>query len=81
MLHEMREKLRNLGNLVSPNEPLGVIKEDPDDNRILECAMTARSDYIVTEDKDLLRLATYGNVRILTIRDFIDQALTPALRR
>ena len=81
MLHDMREKLRGLGNLVSPTEALGVIKEDPDDNRILECAMTAKSDYIVTEDKDLLRLVTYGNVRILTIRDFIDQALAAALRR
>jgi hypothetical protein len=42
--------------------------------------MTAKSEHIVTEDKDLLRLSNYGDARILTIRDFIDQALASALR-
>lgn len=38
---------------------LDVVTEDPADNRILECAVTAGSDYIVTGDKDLPRLGTY----------------------
>jgi predicted nucleic acid-binding protein len=77
MLHDAREKLATLGNRVTPTAALDVIKEDPDDNRILECAVAAKSDYIVTEDKDLLRLGQYGNARILTIRDCI-QVLAPA---
>ncbi len=44
----------------NPTQTLDVIKEDPDDNRILECAAAAKSDYIVTDDKDLLRLGKYG---------------------
>ena len=32
---------------------LDVIREDPADNRILECAVAAGSDYIVTGDKVL----------------------------
>jgi len=28
---------------------LDVVKKDPDDNRILECAVAAASEYIVTE--------------------------------
>ncbi len=38
---------------------------------ILECAAAAKSDYIVSEDKDLLRLGQYDDARILTIADFI----------
>ena len=76
-LQDAREKLLALGNHVSPTESLHVIQEDPDDDRILECATTAKSDFIVSEDKDLLRLEQFGNARIVSIRDFINLALTP----
>ena len=68
MLQDSREKLRALGNHVSPTDKLHVIKEDPDNDRILECAAAAESDFIVREDKDLLRLGEFGNARIVSIR-------------
>ena len=71
-LQDAREKLLALGNHVSPTETLHVIKEDPDDDRILECAATAKSDFIVSEDKDLLRLGQFGNARIVSVRAFIN---------
>jgi putative PIN family toxin of toxin-antitoxin system len=80
-LQDAREKLLALGNRVSPKETLHVIKEDPDDDRILECAATAKSDFIVSEDKDLLRLGQFGTARIVSIRDFIKLALTPGTKR
>jgi putative PIN family toxin of toxin-antitoxin system len=63
------------GNLVVPSETLSVIKEDPDDDRILECAAAARSDYIVSEDKDLLRLGEFRGAKIVNISTFMDVAL------
>ncbi len=51
-----------------------MIKEDPDDDRILECAIAAGSDYIVSEDKDLLRMREFRGTPIQTIREFIDWA-------
>ena len=50
-----------------------MIKEDPPDNRILECAFEAGSEYIVTWDKDLLRLGSYGSIRIIRPADFLRQ--------
>jgi putative PIN family toxin of toxin-antitoxin system len=76
-LQDARGKLLALGNHVSPTETLNVIKEDPDDNRILECAAAADSNFIVSEDKDLLRLGQFGNARIVSVRDFINLALAP----
>ncbi|MEO8661491.1 MAG: PIN domain-containing protein [Bryobacteraceae bacterium] len=73
----MRGKAASTRHYVSPTETLHVIKEDPDDDRILECATTAKSDFIVSEDKDLLRLGHFGNARIVSILDFINLALTP----
>ena len=48
-----------------------VIKEDPPDNRILECALEAGSEYIVTWDKDLLRLGSYDGIPIMRVGDFL----------
>ncbi|HXB73555.1 MAG TPA: putative toxin-antitoxin system toxin component, PIN family [Candidatus Acidoferrales bacterium] len=80
-LQDARGKLLTLGNYVSPTETLHVIKEDPADDRILECAATAKSDFIVSEDKDLLRLRQFADARIVSVGDFISLALTPGTAR
>lgn len=72
-LNDVKHKLLAMGNLVVPSETLDVIKEDPPDNRVLECATAAESEYIVTWDKDLLRLKAYSGIRIMTPVEFLDR--------
>jgi putative PIN family toxin of toxin-antitoxin system len=53
--------------------PAGVIIDvcrDADDNRVLECALHAKADYVVTGDMDLLELKSYKGIEIITPRDF-----------
>ena len=45
---------------------------DPDDDRIVECAVEAGSDYIVTNDKALLRVRQYAGIRIVKINEFLE---------
>lgn len=45
---------------------------DLKDAKIIACALGAKADYIVTGDKDLLVLAKYEAVKILTPRSFLD---------
>jgi len=59
---------------VKPSRKIDAIKEDPDDNRVLECAEAAGCEYIITGDLDLLRLHKYGEIRIVTVRSFLEQA-------
>ena len=70
-VRQFPETLSRLANQVRPRHALDVIKEDPPDNRILECAIEAGSDYIVTWDKDLLRLGEFAQARILTVPEFL----------
>lgn len=58
--------------IVNPKMKLHVIDEDPDDNKILECALTARANFIVTGDRYLLKLGKFRKTRILTPREFLD---------
>ena len=71
-LHFAREQIADMANRVVPLHELDVIKEDPDDNRILECAVEAKSSFIVSWDKDLLRLGNYGEVRMVTAKGFME---------
>jgi hypothetical protein len=83
-LQDARGKLIALADFVSPTETLSVVKEDPADDGILECACAAKSDFIVSEDKDLLRLGQFGVARIVSVRvssfwrSHRGQALRPA---
>jgi uncharacterized protein len=55
-----------------------VIKEDPDDNRVLECAEAGGADYIVSGDRHLLRLKVHSRIPILTARQFLDAVIPQA---
>ena len=79
-LDEAEEWIRSFTRLVTPEGQIDVIKEDPSDNRILECAETAGAAYIVSGDKDLLRVGQYGNARIIKMADMLDEVEGPAWR-
>ena len=52
--------------LVEPvSIPLTVVR-DPADDRVLECALGARADLIVSGDDDLLSLETFREIPIVT---------------
>jgi len=73
----MREKdvliiLANNSKKVETKLKLHVINEDPEDNKILECALAARADIIISGDKHLLNLGKFKKTRILTPTEFFD---------
>ena len=46
---------------------------DPNDNIILATAIAANADIIITGDQDLLILAQYQNIQIMTAKNFLQQ--------
>jgi putative PIN family toxin of toxin-antitoxin system len=82
MLDEAIAGLADFTQFVTPTKALSVIEEDHDDDRVLECAIASGSQFIISGDKHLLRLAQYGSVRILKVVEFltlIPQPLTPEI--
>lgn len=67
--------LLEIAELVIPDLALDAVPRDPDDNRILECAVAGHADFIVTGDKDLLSLRSFDNIPIVTARQFLDAHL------
>ncbi len=65
--------LRDLLQLVYPQEEALVIKEDPNDNAVLACALEAGADCIVTGDHHLLDLGRYRTIEIVGPSELLDR--------
>ena len=68
---EIIETVFTSSSLVNVSEPLEVIKADHDDNRVLECAVAACVDFIISGDKHLLDLKMFRDIEIVTPEDFL----------
>ena len=62
---------RRFASLVVPQERLAVVKDDPDDDKYVECAVEGDASYIVSGDRHLLALGEYRGIRIVTPREFV----------
>jgi len=64
---------RNNSEKVIPSLRLTVIKEDEPDNRILECAVEGKCDYIISGDEHhILPLREYKGIKILRAAEFLN---------
>jgi len=47
MIQFILTELTGIADFVNPSETLNIVLEDPEDNRILECAIEAKANYIM----------------------------------
>ncbi len=66
-------ELISLSDFVNPSKTIRVVSEDPEDNRILECAVEAEANYIITGDVHLLRLGRYQDIEVLNAVAFLEK--------
>ena len=70
-LQDAKQQILTFARLVTPAQTLDVVKDDEPDNRILECAAEAGSEFIISADQDLLRLGSYAGASIMRAADFL----------
>lgn len=58
--------------VVEPVRRVRVVVEDPDDDKIVECAIAANASYIVTGDPHLLVLKEVLGIKVVSPREFLD---------
>ena len=65
------ERIAAISEIVEPKNRLNVIRDDLDDNKILECAIEGKSRFIITKDNHLLKIKEYEGIGILTPSEFL----------
>ncbi len=59
--------------MIDPHYRFGLIEQDPDDNKFVDCAIIAGADYIVSEDAHFRVLADipFPSVNVIRLDEFI----------
>ena len=59
-----------LCNLAEPSEALAILADKPD-NRILECALAAQAEIIVTGDRAMLALGEFQGIGVVSLGEYL----------
>jgi len=69
---KIADEVYSISRFVSPEKHITVVKDDPDDNMILECAIKAHASYIITGDSHLLDIETFEGISIVSPAEFLE---------
>ena len=71
-IEEVIKNIKEISIIVKPTGKINLIKQDPTDNKILECALKAKADYIISGDtKHLQPIKEFQNIPILSPAKFL----------
>jgi len=71
VVYALITEIENLADLVEPKEGIDAILDDPEDNRVLECAVESGANGIISGDAHLLALRTFGKIKIMNPDEFL----------
>ena len=67
------EELHQVCEIIKPSSEISIQISESDDRIILECAIDADADYIITGDPDLTELHLFNQIQILTPADYLEK--------
>lgn len=73
-LDRAKAYIRDCTVQVEPKQTLNVVEDDPDDNKIVECAVESASEAIITNDNVLLGMKQYQGIRMIKVGAFLREA-------
>jgi putative PIN family toxin of toxin-antitoxin system len=72
LVREITEGVREVAEIVEMSSHIRAISYPDEDNRVLECAVDGKADFIVTGDtRHILPLKEYGGIKILSPSEFL----------
>ena len=64
--------IKAIATIIKPHMTIDAVKNDPSDNKVIECAVSSQAAYIVTGDrKHLLCIRKYKGIRIIDAAEFL----------
>lgn len=65
MIQEWKNLIIGTSIMVDPIVVIKTVKDDPEDDKFVEAAVYGEADFIVSQDKHLLKLKEYNKIKIL----------------
>ncbi|MBI4014377.1 MAG: putative toxin-antitoxin system toxin component, PIN family [Candidatus Aenigmarchaeota archaeon] len=73
-IQELVDIVLTYSHIVEPTSKFDAVR-DKKDNKILECAFDGKANCVVTGDPDLLILKEFGEIKIVTAREFLEKII------
>lgn len=73
IVHHIINEIELISELITPKVFYNIVEKDIDDNIIIDCAVEAKADFIVTGDKILQEIKSFKSIEILNPCDFLDR--------
>ena len=71
IVNQIVTELNAISELVLPSERIQQIEANESDNHVLECAVEAHADYIVSGDVHLLELKEFRSIQVVSPQQFL----------
>ena len=71
MIQEWKNMIANNSILIRPLKRIKIVKDDSDDDKFVEVAVEGDADFIVTQDKHLLKIKDYQGIKIIMPEEFL----------
>lgn len=70
-VRDVIQEISQTATVLRPRPSLHVLQDEPD-NRILECAMAAQAEYVVSGDRHLLALKSHSSSTMISLVEFLE---------
>lgn len=68
--NEMK-KILDGGLRVMRTRPHRIVRDDPEDDKFVDCALAAKADYLITNDHHMLKLGEIDDIEVLRPTEFV----------
>ena len=73
-IDEFLDQILEIGNLIESKVEIKIIKDDPSDNKFLECAVTVGANYIISRDPHILKIKEFKGIKIVSPELFVQES-------
>jgi len=64
--------LTSSSDIIKIKSKFKIVRDDPDDDMFINTAHDGKVDYIISGDKDLLKIKKFRNVKMLTVNEMLE---------
>lgn len=72
-IDDFLDQVLEVGSFVETEVKVEMIKDDPSDNKFLECAITVEADYIISRDPHILKIKEFEGIKIRSPEVFMEE--------